>query len=412
MKFAEIYQYCRDKIPSKEIQLNSLNVCYQHLRRWLIYTKIKFIYLYRLPRTRLISKRLLMSIAAIYFVMILLTIFINPNAYKQTLEQFVYDKTGQTLLLEGPLHLRSLPIALEAENIILKEPPRKNRTMLKVENLKIYPRFFSLLIGRLSFNVELKSTHYKSAIIPHLKTKIIYAHKTIELLGLQMKLKDGKQEGILEIDKFQIDMNEDVIKYHLSHQSNHCPLSLVLATLDFRNKIEGDASHIKCDLTAQGNSLRALKQTLSGELDMEMSNGNICGINLLSSLKEAKSIFGTVASGIAKPFVSIAKALKITHPHLEKTPFQTLKVSCKLHNGIVDNHHLAIHHHHYDLKGFGKMNVAHGTLDYRVQALYKDRSDPKYKKLKKAPLILHVSGPIENCHVRPDFDSYLHYIKQ
>ena len=87
----------------------------------------------------------------------------------------------------------------------------------------------------------------------------------------------------------KIDTNNPVFNYHLSHQGDNFQLTQLLASFGIKSKLIG-STRVKVNLRAKGNSPLSIKNSLEGELVMEISNGEFHGTDLIHTLKEAKSI--------------------------------------------------------------------------------------------------------------------------
>ena len=185
---------------------------YQHFLRLFEHYKILLLNLARKPLPRPL-KIILACIVGLFIILVIATFTVDPNQYKGSIEKLVLERTGQTLILAGPLQLRCFPtFALEANNVILKEKPNKKRAILKIQSLKIYPGIGSLIPGRTVFSIALTSAQIKSFFVPTLNTKITHKKGNYELAAIQIGVKKGKKLKTLEIDNLKVDTNDDVFK--------------------------------------------------------------------------------------------------------------------------------------------------------------------------------------------------------
>ena len=366
-----------------------------------------------LPRPLKIS---LISIAGLFFVFIVSVSLIDPNQHKDRLEKWVFQKTGKVLILKGPLRLHVFPtFFLEAEKVILKENPNKKSSLIKIDFLQINPSFWSLMPGKSVLHVVLKDAKIKSFHIPQLKTKITYKKNIYEFTNIQLDIEKRKELKMLSINKFIVDTNQDLLKYKLTHEDVfHLEPLFVMSGLP--TPLKGDMT-VKIDLNAEGNTLAAMKKNLNGKLEIEISNGKFHGIDLITTLQDAKSLIKTFMSGFQKPFIVVMRAFgrKETPWFSERTPFKTMKVHAIITNGIVHNHNFDIHHHQYGIKGKGKINLVQETLDYQFHVSYKQNknliSSKKVRKNKSTPLLIEIYGPFRNPSIKPNLSSYLEFIK-
>jgi len=386
----------------------------QALARSFEIIKIHILNLHRKPLP-LFVKIFLACLGGLLTILVAVSLIVDPNHYKESIEKLVLEQTGKTLILEGPLQLRCFPtFALQADNVILKEKPNKKRAILKIQSLRIYPSLWSLLPGRTVFNLSLSGAQIKSFFIPELKTKITHKKGIYELATTQIGVKRGKKLEMLEIDKLRVDTSQDIFKYNLYHHGGNFQLELLLDMFGLKNHLVGK-TNLKMDLNAEGDTIGSIKNSLRGNLEIDISNGRFHGIDLISSLKDAKSILGTLLSGIGKPFAAVIHAIGPKENKLltERTPFKALNIKASIKEGLIHNHDFNIQHNHYSVKGKGKINLIQNTVDYRFKAFYKGDNFKKKKHLKKKllPLVIDISGSIENPNIKPDLQSYLEYIQ-
>lgn len=380
--------------------------------------KDKIAYFVTLYRTKRIVKiaTIVLSIKLVIILMIMgLTQFIDPNRYKEPIEKFILERTGQTVALQGPLRVQILPYpALEADEVVLKDQS------LTAQTLKIYPDIRSFFSEKKYFELALSGVTYKPYHIAELYTYVTFDNGIIELQETKCDLVKGHHKGTIEIDNLRIDTTGDLPKYYLKHQGENFPLAFVmnLAGHD-QNILIGHQTRLMVDLAAEGLDLKPIKKSLSGHIEIEINKGKFHGTDLIESLKKAKSFVGTITTKLTQPLVSALQTLtrRQKNSASEETPFDNLKIIAKLKNGVLDNHHLKITHAHYEVVGKGNINLNKSEVDYRVEAIYKGDVAIKHstaidRALRAAPLIIFISGPFEKPDIKTDFDSYLKFVNK
>ncbi len=366
------------------------------------------------PFLRLI-KIVLISYFVISLILISISLLIDPNTYKSRIETLFFEKTGQTLILQGELEWRYFPFSLQAEEVTLKFKQKSKTETLMLQKVKLTPSILASLIGRITVRVSLSNVQFRTYNIPKLRTKVKFNAGILQLLNNKIDLVKGKNKGTLVINKIIIDTNGDIPKFQVKHQESQFQLPLLLSVLETKARITGDTD-INLDLTAEGTDIKAIKKSVNGTCDLEISRGHVHGVDLLGSLKEAKSLIGSIAAKISGTFSdAFEKLLHRKHNEFSgMTPFNKVKINLTVQNGVLNLHHLAIHHPHFRVQGKGGMNLFNSALDYRLEAVYKEQSPIKHSDLQPgglAPLIVNISGTVENPKIKPDMDSYMQYIR-
>lgn len=366
---------------------------------------------------------------SIFFFLVLICIYggligfllsIDPNLYKEKISTAVSTHIGEEMEVNGPLQIQCFPrIALVMQDLIIhKHINKRKRESIKIQSLKIIPRILPLIIKNFSFKIEINSIKFRSYLIPELSTRISIKNNIILLKNLSVRLHDAVENvlNILSIEKFQADVSQDIPKYYIKCTKNNFPLSSISDLLKGNFKITGDTV-INMELTAIGTSLLQIQRSLTGTIEVEIAKGKMHGVDLISSLDEAKSLLETMSSKVTHTISDALNAIT-HHKKIQNggiTPFTKIVAKAKLENGFIYVQNLHIKHHLYDIKSVGKSHLVNNSLDYQVEAVYKKRAGWKQRKKTNAhaaPLIIHVTGTMDNPKIKPDFSSYLKYIHQ
>lgn len=358
---------------------------------------------------------ILMLPALFYLLLTISLLFLDLNPYKDKISQWIFEKTGETVLIEGPIQFSIFPyIRLDAENISLKEKPGSHNLFIKAKNIKMYPKLHSLLWNSLVCNLEIEDLQVNSYHIQHFKTKYKLKEGVSEFFVSKILIHSAKPENVLEIDYLKIDTNSHLPKYCLKHQTNHFPLSFLLTLLQSQTQFTGDTS-VNMDLTSEGITPEQIKQALNGQLVIELKQGKVNGLDVIASLKEAKSLIQSLTSILTNHFSIFYHA--ISHKkekNTSSTAYENIKIKALIHNGIIHKD-LNISHNHYHVKGTGNINLRSNTIDYLLEARYKKHGiikDNPSSQNNLAPLKIHISGNLEKPNVKTDLNSYVKFISQ
>ena len=93
-------------------------------------------------------------ILLIFLAIIAVTVWLDPNDYKDNISQLVKEQTGQTLAINGEIHWSFFPsLGIKVENVTLSNPPGfGSQPMAKVGNAEIQMKLLPLLDKRFEMN--------------------------------------------------------------------------------------------------------------------------------------------------------------------------------------------------------------------------------------------------------------------
>ncbi len=166
------------------------------------------------------------------------------------------------------------------------------------------------------------------------------------------------------------------------------------------------------------------KTTLSAEKNIistqiEMNNGKLQGIDLVSLLKNAQSsIHGLIDALTHKLSIDSLSVVKSelakwkTDPQSSAfTPFNSLKTNATLTNGIINNPNLVIDHTDYVINGSGMINVSANKIQYQTTLQLKNNPYPASDKagnfLFQTPLHIQIQGALDDLKIQPDLSTYM-----
>jgi AsmA protein len=154
-----------------------------------------------------------------------------------------------------------------------------------------------------------------------------------------------------------------------------------------KDLIEG-RGRVSWDLDTAGRSVNELKSRLKGSAALQLRDGAIKGINLASTLRQARA-----ALALKKDAVQKAR-------QTEKTDFSALNASFQIIDGVARNHDLDLRSPFLRLGGEGAIDIGHGRIDYlartTVTASAKGQGSADLAALKGLTVPVRLSGPFES----------------
>ena len=188
---------------------------------------------------------------------------------------------------------------------------------------------------------------------------------TLKATGLEGVLTLGDLRGELYSGSFSakgsLDVRPDVPRLSLQARLNRVPLERILQAQGQKPPIKGTLT-LNSDLTAAGNSQKALIDSLNGSASFALNDGLLLNANLEQQL----------CTGIA---TLNRKALN-SEPRGKDTPFQDLKGSLSLHNGVASNPDLKVRIPGLSVNGNGDIDLRVLGMDYRIGIVVEgDKSD-------------------------------------
>ncbi|NOT83615.1 MAG: AsmA family protein [Methylococcaceae bacterium] len=166
----------------------------------------------------------------------------------------------------------------------------------------------------------------------------------------------------------------------------HINLEPFLSALSANAQLTGvlDAS---AQLHGQGNTAKALKASLAGDVQFLVENGAIKGLNLQKLLDNLKSL---LSGQIIAPAYNSEQSL-----------FSHLKGTANVKAGIIENHDLVADATNIAVNGEGNVDLNTDQIAYKLKARLLNAATP-IKELNAWPLILSISGNLSNPNYRVD----------
>jgi AsmA protein len=169
----------------------------------------------------------------------------------------------------------------------------------------------------------------------------------------------------------------------------------LLKDLADKDLLEG-RGNVALDVTAQGNTMSALKKALAGTATLRLTDGALKGINIAGSIRSAKAKLGTLRGE------QVQQADKT-----EKTDFSELSASFNIKNGVAHNNDLSMKSPLLRVGGEGDINIGADSLDYLIKAAVvgtsKGQGGRELADLQGVTVPVRVSGPLDAPSYKLDF---------
>ena len=168
----------------------------------------------------------------------------------------------------------------------------------------------------------------------------------------------------------------------------------LLKDLTDKDLLDGHGN-VSFNVNTQGATASAMKKALNGNAAVNLQNGAIKGINIASSLRNAKAQLGMQSD-------SKTQAASAT----EKTDFSEFKASFVINQGIAHNEDLSVKSPLLRLGGSGDINIGAGSLDYLTKATLvgslEGQGGKESAQLKGLTVPVRIFGPFDALKYRVD----------
>lgn len=259
-----------------------------------------------------------------------------------------------------------------------------------------------------SFTAELacKDARRKDIAVSDLKVSADGKSGIIELKPMTMRLFGGHGSGSI-----QVDLTGDVPHYHLSYSLPHFRIEEFFKTVSSQQGPEGPMD-FSANLSMQGTTLKAIKQTLSGQFSLRGENLTVNGSDLDEKFArfESSQHFNLVDVGaffFAGPVgVVVTKGFNFANilQGGGHTEIRTLVSEWKLERGVAQAHDVAMATDNNRVALQGKLDFVSGRFDDMTVALIDKKGCAKAKQtirgsfhkpeVDKPDILTSLSGPL------------------
>lgn len=300
---------------------------------------------------------------------------------------------------------------------------------LKVDSLKVNLHKLGNLTGYLKINLsqltpeKLQLEGYFSGAelqlgrfpLSNLKGTVNAKEGLLNIAPLQIQLANS----LHNID-IRVNLKEKKPAFIFKQEASNFEINPLLSLMDIKDKIEGK-TNLKINLTAKGNTIEELRESLSGHTELEIKNGKFYGIDLINMYKQTQSTLYNTISGLSKKqHFKLESIVNLTQGILQQkqssfnptafTPFNTLTATTTIVKGVIHNPDLVIEHSEYQVKGIGTIYLSTSAIQYKSSALLKNNPYPEKDDLGNylynAPLPISIEGTLSQVKIRPDFKTY------
>lgn len=235
---------------------------------------------------------------------------------------------------------------------------------------------------------KVMATNFKTAIDQH--------QGVLALTPITASFYEGAYQGDVRIDVRQptlgLNATESLSKVNVQS------LLKSLADTDFLSGL----ADVTSTLTAQGNDLLMMKQSLNGHVKLQVNNGVIHRISLVNQLQTAFAMF---------------KNTDIPRFRGESnTEFMSLTANIDVRNGVASNTDLVLMSPLLKVTGKGNIDLVSNTIDYRLEVgLANSTQLPQILALTQlagGTIPVTVSGSIDNPRATPDYPLLLKRITE
>lgn len=222
-------------------------------------------------------------------------------------------------------------------------PAAPNQQAWSQKELLPIERFKSL---DLKADIDAKQLTLRQLPLEAVRIKLQAQHGILQLSELRGELYQGQFDS-----EASIDLNPTIPQWQIRKQLQRLPMDKVFSALGEKPPVRG-LLDFTTQLSAQGNSEKALIDSLDGKADFELLDGALLDANLEQQ----------VCRGIA---TLNQKSLSGSHGG-QDTPFHNLKGSLIFNDGVAHNPDLVANIPGVSVAGKGDLDLRVLGLDYRV----------------------------------------------
>ncbi|MDF0606985.1 AsmA family protein [Neisseriaceae bacterium TC5R-5] len=232
----------------------------------------------------------------------------------------------------------------------------------------------------LSGKVKIDELAFGRFRLNNLNSDIRITPREFELSEMSADIYEGRLYGDIGLSR----RNQPQLKVKQTLQGMRIR-PLLLDLFNF-SRVNGKGNG-KVDITAQGKSFAQLRNTLNGNVQMELNNGALSGIDLVSALKNLPAEI---------------KEWNSTAQNDQKTTFSTLSGSFQLNKGIARNQNFKLASELVNISGNGKLDLIQNIIDYTMDV----QPNPKqFSRFQGVNIPLKITGPVSAPIYALDFNA-------
>ena len=217
------------------------------------------------------------------------------------------------------------------------------------------------------------------------------ADGVLRLHPLKTRFYGGEYAGDVRLDASgdqpRLSLNERLIGVQLA------PVLKVLSDHEFASGSAGGGF----TLSATGKTVKGMLASLTGNLDLAVTEGALEGVDVVYELQRAQAL--------------LAKQVPQARTGKARTAFDTMKVTGKVDNGTVSSDDLDISTAVLKITGAGAVSLVEQTLDYRLKARVQEATPADATQdlgqLRGATIPLRIGGTLSDPKVSVDMQDVL-----
>jgi AsmA protein len=227
--------------------------------------------------------------------------------------------------------------------------------------------------------LTVKTAHVAKLDVTDLHATLVAKDKVIHLHPLEAQLDGGSYSGNIAWDA-QGAIPILSVDEHLSGVD----MAKLLANTAGKGRLSGRAT-INVKATARGADVDADLKTLNGNLDANLANGAMEGIDVAYQLSLAQALLN--------------KSTQASVSNSGRTKFDTFKTSMQIANGIAQTQDLTISSQAVKVTGQGSANLSTKAVDFKLLASIATAPS------RTTEIPLKVTGTYASLAVRPDIEA-------
>jgi hypothetical protein len=368
-----------------------------------------------------------------FFLIVAFITLVEPSYLKETIQNEVAANTGCVLSIQGPMRWRTdSGIALELEDVALSNAPFVPHNFVLIKKARFGLNIGSIFSGKIRMDIQLSHiavnfeqniaedlrwAHANFALntfkVEDFKINVLKTGDVVDMASYSFKTEGAGQHRLT----LQADFSNPTSKFTFTHHGEDFDINHLLSLLKLKDKIEGKAFS-KVKLQAEGNTIDMLLASLSGEMDVSVSDGKLLGIELPTLLQHAqqnvKALLGqTVEQKINLTGAFVAAELEewkkqALNGKALSTSFNNIEINLLMNKGIIDKAQTRFMHPKYTVNGRGTLDLIHKKILYEAQALLHSASEgTNDAMINSTPLTIQIKGSLGDPLVRPDFITYV-----
>jgi AsmA protein len=210
----------------------------------------------------------------------------------------------------------------------------------------------------------------------------------VHLSPLTANLYEGTMQGSATVN-----VTQALPSFAITQQLEGIEVAPLLKDSADFDTLEGKGQ-VGIEVTTSGNTASALKKGLNGNLDLNLMDGAIKGINVAKKLRDVGNLLGQ-------------QSQTESADKTEKTDFSELKASFKVTNGVAHNEDLSLKSPLLRLSGNGDIDLGESSINYLAKAtLVKSLAGQGgADELAGLTVPIRASGPFTNLKYALDFES-------